>query len=271
VLPLRLSLPAASYFRPLAALCRTQTTYNLARQSAHCKAVEKNGKHVTDLRPSKALRRLCIVVADDDRDAVLTLQMLLREEGHETHGVYTAQHALDAVLKFEPDVLILDIALGRSSGYDVAQKVRARHGDERPIIIGVSGIYKKSSDRILAEIKGFNHYLVKPYDPSELLGLLVPLRSVALRPVPEFKNVERDDTYRIAVARAASLLGGVRELRDQLHVPMSDLTQWLVGKSKPPINVFLRVIDIILAEQAKGRIEPPSAQIIELPKKPDPS
>jgi CheY-like chemotaxis protein len=216
--------------------------------------------------PSLAPRSLCVVVADDDRDAVLTLMMVLRDEGHETHGAYTAQQTLDAVRKFEPDAMVLDIALGRSSGYDVAQKIRDRHGDERPLIIGVSGIYKKGSDKILAELSGFNHYLVKPYEPREVLKLLAPLRDAA--PL-DFKETHRDDAHRGAVVRAAALVGGARQLADRLGVDMSDMTRWIAGKNRPPIDVLFRVIDILLAELEKPRVEPAPGELGGLPKTPD--
>src|SRR5688500_6757890 len=40
--------------------------------------------------PSLAPRSLRIVVADDDRDTVLTLMLLLREEGHDVRGVHSS-------------------------------------------------------------------------------------------------------------------------------------------------------------------------------------
>lgn len=77
-------------------------------------------------------RPLRVVVIDDDRDAVSTLVMVLRLEGHEVRGAHTARQALEAVLSSKPDAILLDIALGRESGYDVAEKIRAHYGDERP-------------------------------------------------------------------------------------------------------------------------------------------
>ena len=44
------------------------------------------------------------------------------------------------------------------------------------MIIGISVEYKQRADRILSEILGLNHYLVKPYDPKRLLALVAPLR-----------------------------------------------------------------------------------------------
>lgn len=215
---------------------------------------------------SRALRSLCIVVADDDRDAVLSLMMLLREEGHEVHAAYDAKQTLDQVLRHDPDALLLDIALGRGSGFEVAHTIRARHGDARPMIIGLSGVYRKGSDRILAEINGVNHYLVKPYDPDALIALLAPLRL----PKRRAEDAREQHTYRAALARAAGLVGGARKLSDRLQVPMGDLTRWLAGEGTPTTDVFLRVVDILLEKPKRSARELLSSDIIAFPKPPEP-
>ena len=212
-----------------------------------------------------ALRSLCIVVADDDQDAVVALRMLLEAEGHEVHAAYDAREALDQVLRYDPDALLLDIALGKTSGYEVAHTVRARHGVARPTIIGLSGVYRKGSDRILADINGFNHYLVKPYEPATLLTLLEPLRQPRRR--ADDAQQKQEETYRAAVARAAGLVGGARELSQRLQVSMPDLTRWLSGEGKPTIDVFLRVVDILVKEGAK--LSPVSPRVLGLAKPPE--
>jgi CheY-like chemotaxis protein len=231
--------------------------------------VGNDGQQSSDHRDeaSQAARSLCIVVADDDRDAVLTLQMLLGEDGHQVHAAYEAKEALDQVLRHDPDVVVLDIALGRGSGFEVAKTVRARHGDARPMIIGLSGVYKKSSDRILADISGFDHYMVKPYDPITLVALLAPLRQPRRR--VEDAVEQQEQTYRAALAHAAGVLGGARQLGDRLQVPMSDLTRWLAGKGKPSIGVFLRVVDILIEERKSARLALPSGEIIAFPRAPE--
>jgi DNA-binding response OmpR family regulator len=126
--------------------------------------------------PGKAPRSLRVLIADDDRDSVLTLMMLLRHEGHEVRGVYTGRQAIAGIRGFDPDVVLLDIALPELSGWEVARAIRSRQGAERPFLIGISGEYKHGSDKILSQIIGFDHYLVKPYAPADLLALLEPLR-----------------------------------------------------------------------------------------------
>lgn len=124
--------------------------------------------------PGKAPRSLRILIADDERDAVLTLMMLLREEGHDARGVYSGKQALAFLRDFEPDVALLDIALPELSGWEVARQIRERKGD-RPLLIALSGIYKSPTDKFLSESVGFDHHLLKPYDPKVLLALIAPL------------------------------------------------------------------------------------------------
>ena len=86
----------------------------------------------------------------------------------------TAQHALAALAEFDPDALIVDIALPGHSGWEIARAVRkiGPYGEQRPLLIAISGRYTKGSDQILGEISGFNYQLAKPFDPIELIALM---------------------------------------------------------------------------------------------------
>jgi DNA-binding response OmpR family regulator len=132
----------------------------------------------TTVRPdtepgAQRLRRaLRVLVADDEPDTVLTLIELLRQEGHEAHGVREGGAVMPAIREFDPDVVLLDISMPDMTGWDVARKVRQVCGQERPLLIAISGVYKQSADQILGKLAGFNYYLAKPYDPSVLIALL---------------------------------------------------------------------------------------------------
>jgi DNA-binding response OmpR family regulator len=117
-------------------------------------------------------RRLRILVADDERDTVLTLIELLREAGHEARGVYRGGDVLVAMRQFDPHVVFLDLAMPDRSGWDVAREIRATYGSRPPVLIAISGIYKQSAERILGTMGEFNYYLAKPCDPKRLLSLL---------------------------------------------------------------------------------------------------
>ena len=54
--------------------------------------------------------------------------------------------------------------------------------------------------------------------------------------------------YSRTLQKAAELLGGRKKLARILRVPMKDLEMWIADEAKPPLNVFLRVVDLIIDE-----------------------
>jgi DNA-binding response OmpR family regulator len=123
-------------------------------------------------------RTLRILIADDDRDASLTLATILRTEGHEAHIVLRGDEVLELDRFIRSDVLILDVNLPGASGYALARDIRERRGPAiSPLLIAISGKWTKPSEKLLGKAVGFDHYLVKPYDPQEIVRLLEPSRT----------------------------------------------------------------------------------------------
>src|SRR5512138_1834714 len=118
--------------------------------------------------PQFPLQRLRILVADDEPDAVTSLMMLLREEGHEVRGVHSGAGVLTGVHDFGPDVVLLDLGMPQVSGYQVARALRERYGSARPVLIAITG-HNTPGDRLLSQLAGFDHHLAKPYDANHLL------------------------------------------------------------------------------------------------------
>jgi CheY-like chemotaxis protein len=118
-------------------------------------------------------RALRVLVADDDADTVRTLTVLLELEGHVVRAIHSGADVLAAVPIFRPDAIILDISIPGLSGYAIAQAVRHSFTDlRRPLMIAISGMWKQAGDRLVAQQVGFDHYLVKPCDPREVVQLL---------------------------------------------------------------------------------------------------
>ena len=121
--------------------------------------------------------RLRILIADDDRDTATTLAMLLRDAGDEVQVALRGDEALEASRLFRPDVVIADVNIPGESGYAVARELRERHGQLAPLLIAISGVWTKASDRLVGRAAGFDHYLLKPCDPNEITNLIEPLRT----------------------------------------------------------------------------------------------
>ena len=122
---------------------------------------------------------LRILIADDDRDTTTTLAAILKEEGHEVHTVLRGDEILEVSRFFRPDVVIADINMPGMSGYAVARELRERHGLLCPLLIAISGKWTKASDKLVAHEVGFDHYLLKPTDPNELLAVLMQFQTPA--------------------------------------------------------------------------------------------
>ena len=117
-----------------------------------------------------------ILVIENERAIREDIAQILKFEGFE---VFDAENGITGVEKarlFRPDVVIADINLPGESGYAIARELRERHRTLAPLLIAISGKWTKASDRLLANVVGFDHYLLKPCDVNELLPLIEPLR-----------------------------------------------------------------------------------------------
>ncbi|HYL23503.1 MAG TPA: response regulator [Burkholderiales bacterium] len=121
--------------------------------------------------------RLRVLIADDDRDTATMLAMVLRDEGDEVHTTLRGDEVLEACRLLRPDVVIVDINMPGMSGYAIARELRERHGTLAPLLIAISGVWTRTSDRLVGTVVGFDHYLLKPCEPKEVLRLMEPLRS----------------------------------------------------------------------------------------------
>jgi len=120
-------------------------------------------------------RNLRIIVADDEPDTVLTLAALLRQEGYQVIEASRGSEVLAHVRQQKPDALILDIDMPGMSGYTVAREIRDRYQPATPLLVAISGKWVGQTDKMLADLAGFDHFLQKPCDPQILLRMLEPL------------------------------------------------------------------------------------------------
>ena len=135
-----------------------------------------------DKRAREHSRHLRVLVVDDDPDTVKTLVELVRNEGYEARGHASGEAALRALQEFMPDVVISDIAMPDVNGWELAREVRKRMGKETTLI-ALTGRFTQDSAKVLAQICGFNHYLLKSSDPKVLLELIAKSKDQTAKPV----------------------------------------------------------------------------------------
>jgi PAS domain S-box-containing protein len=116
-----------------------------------------------------------VLVADDNRDAADSLQRVLELYGHDVRVAYDGASALKIGDEFRPRVVVLDIAMPGTNGYDVARAMRRQHGGE-VTLVALTG-WGQDADRKRAIESGFDYHLVKPVDPNALNQLLAEVAS----------------------------------------------------------------------------------------------
>ena len=117
------------------------------------------------------LKKLRILVVDDNQDVAESLALLLEIYGHQVQTANNGFTALEIARAERPDVILLDIGLPEMDGYSVARALRQDHGLERTLLIALTG-YGQSDDRKKSLAAGFDAHLVKPVNIETLRKLL---------------------------------------------------------------------------------------------------
>jgi DNA-binding NarL/FixJ family response regulator len=109
-----------------------------------------------------------VLVADGDRDSCARAGSALQRVGFATIEVGTGAAALEAV-RAEPLVLVvLEVSLPDMTGYEVCVEIRRRL-EELPVFF-LSGIRTEPLDRVAGLLLGADDFIVKPFDPDELVA-----------------------------------------------------------------------------------------------------
>jgi signal transduction histidine kinase/response regulator RpfG family c-di-GMP phosphodiesterase len=130
---------------------------------------------------SKAGPKCRILVADDLRDAVESLAMMLRLAGHDIQTAHDGLEAIQAAADFRPDVALLDIGMPRMNGYETAQSIRQHPWGKSMVLVALTG-WGQEEDKRRATEAGFDHHLTKPVGPDALEKLLAAVSQVRSSP-----------------------------------------------------------------------------------------
>lgn len=122
--------------------------------------------------PADSLQNAIVLLIDDNREAVQTLESLLALDGCQTYTAFDGPSGLEALMVVQPDFVLLDIGMPGMDGYEVVRRIRREVTDLRPTVVAVSG-WGSDADRARALQAGFDEHLVKPVDYRELTALLL--------------------------------------------------------------------------------------------------
>jgi signal transduction histidine kinase/ActR/RegA family two-component response regulator len=122
-----------------------------------------------------------VLIVDDNKDAADSLHELLMESGFACASALDGPSGLEAVTKFGPDAILVDLGLPGLDGYEVARRIRALPDGRSRLIVAVTG-YGEERDREKSAQAGFDAHLVKPVDSDQLLTVLSRMSRPVTRP-----------------------------------------------------------------------------------------
>lgn len=107
-----------------------------------------------------------ILVVDDDENICEVIKMYLENSGYGTRVCYDGKSVQEVFFEYRPDLVLLDIMLPHMDGIDVLKWIRKDY--ETPVIMLTAK--GETFDKVLALELGADDYIVKPFEPKELIA-----------------------------------------------------------------------------------------------------
>jgi diguanylate cyclase (GGDEF)-like protein len=154
-----------------------------------------------------------VLVVDDDPDIARFIEVNLRTHGFEVHLASDGVEALEKVQEVEPDLVLVDVMMPRMDGFQVVDRLRS---DPRTANVSIIMLTAKAltADKVLGITTGADDYIIKPFDPVELVarvkGTLRRAREMrAISPLtglPGNARIQDELRSRISAGRPFALL-----------------------------------------------------------------
>ena len=107
-----------------------------------------------------------ILVVDDDPNISRLEQLYLEKEGYEVRVAADGNEAIESFRKLPPDLVLLDVMLPGTDGYEVLKAIR-KSGSIPVIMVTAKG---ETFDKVLCLELGADDYIVKPFDGKEMIA-----------------------------------------------------------------------------------------------------
>jgi signal transduction histidine kinase/ActR/RegA family two-component response regulator len=128
------------------------------------------------LEEAPDLTGIRVLIVEDDDDARALVAKVLEGQGASVEAVSSAREALDVLEKERIDVLLSDIEMPGTDGYQLIRELRlrpSRQGGSVPAAALTA--YARTEDRLRALRAGFQLHLSKPVQPAELITVVASL------------------------------------------------------------------------------------------------
>jgi signal transduction histidine kinase len=208
------------------------------------------------------MKRRILVVEDHDL-LLLAIRDILEEEGYEVATAIDGIDALERMRTFVPELIIADISMPRMDGYRFFEEIRT-HPEWVPIPFVFLTARAEREDRLRGKSLGAEDYIIKPFDPQELVVVVKSRigRAKAIREATEgsFEDLKRQIITLLGHELRTPLTSvyGYTELalEEAANLPPGDFQQFLSGIKKGADRLTRLVEDLLLVVRLDtGEIE----------------
>ena len=107
-----------------------------------------------------------VLVIDDDVNICELIRLYLEKDGYEVKTIYNGKNGIEAFSEYAPSIVVLDIMLPGMDGWQVCREIR-KTSNIPIIMLTAKG---ETFDKVLGLELGADDYMVKPFEPKELLA-----------------------------------------------------------------------------------------------------
>lgn len=133
-----------------------------------------------------------ILVLDDEKEIADLVEVYLKNENYEVYKYYTPEEAIECINTTKLDLAILDIMVGKTSGFEICQMIR-KQNLTFPIILLTAKIEDK--DKITGLTIGADDYITKPFNPLELVARV----KSAIRRYTKYNDKSEEENNQIEI------------------------------------------------------------------------
>ncbi|MEO5971613.1 MAG: response regulator [Bdellovibrionia bacterium] len=112
-----------------------------------------------------------LLVADDSLTIQKVIRLALSNEGYEIQAVADGNDAINQILLFRPDVVLIDVSLPGKNAFEVKREVNDHEDLRETRFVLISSAFEKVDERQVEEVE-FHGRLTKPFDPAHLRKVL---------------------------------------------------------------------------------------------------
>lgn len=178
-----------------------------------------------------------ILIVEDEPYIVEILKYNLIMDGFKPSAVYNGKDSLEAIRKYQPDLVLLDLMLPGMDGLEICRAIR---NNESTVHLPVIMLTAKSQevDRIMGFDMGADDYVTKPFSGREVVARVKAVLRRNQKTSP-FKKIEVGDMVIDTMKHHAAIAG------ETIHLTYTEF-KLLVYMSQRPGEVLTR--DMILNE-----------------------